>query len=487
MRTRAAVLVALLALSSVSAFPIPSQPYEATLGFARGIDALPEAPFVSGRMQANATADGPFVAYNLTGFLLTGLTKVCWGGLVPDCWEDPDGGIQVRFEDGSGMGLQFPRPVRASLTSNHSLAAFVDASIGYNFGGQGIDLGPSIAAVHVEATMRLDGLPVLPETDEHDLRTNAGGIMVLDGTGHVEHAGATRAMRGERASVSFQGRPALAEFGTDATLTPFVSGTAHFVPADREATRRGVDFSRIAELAQDLRPSARADPVQAELTALLGSILDGALVRLPANEPGQVDLFGALGQGAANTTFLRFDSLAAESDGATLRLAGEGPLHIQSGRVQGAQQLVGFMPWWAWILWIAAIGLWIARLVRKPAPFNDKWDRLHWVPWVANPVAFLLAFWIWDTAVHQAWGISLLRGSGGSAGLTFLLVTQVLLGFLVQLVVVTPLSSILKSGSRFAGQGRFMGLHRPVALVVGFLVGSSLLLSYIDFMLGLLA
>jgi hypothetical protein len=492
----AVALAAALVPTAEAVFPIPTQQYSETRAF---VDITAPAPenltLLSGSLTAVAApAVGPFAYFNATGFTLTGLTKVCWLGALPECVSGP--GLRLEAAAGSSFAVQFPRPAQAGATSSHSLGTFIDPGQELDFNGYRARVRDSLAAVHVGGQATLTGLPAMPDTALHDLsQDNAAGLVLLDPRSAVTIQGgpAPRTLRGESLALTFQGTPAVAPFAVEATLLPFAaSSTSHWVQAPTADAERGTDLVRFTRLVADVRSglgAGEAEPAAGTpdvgLQQVLGAILSGALLSSgDLDSPEELGNFTGLLKGV---TLLRFESLDATAQGGQVELVGEGPLYLQKGRVVGAPGLAGLLPWWAWLLWVAAIGLWIARLVLKPAKQNERWDRLRWVGWAAGAVVGLFVFWLWDGVVHQVWGLSLLRGGGGPAGAIFLLVVEVLIGLAIYVAVVMPMSSLLKSGARFAGQGRFMGLHRPVAMLLGYVLGAVLLLSYIDLILGAFA
>ena len=498
----AVALVALLA-APVQGFPIGSQDYNASVPFVGGVDSLSSATFLSGSIDATtAPSKGAFVFLNTTGFSVAGLTQVCWtpttGLALPEC--ATGNALRIDAPAGATFGMEYPKEVGLQVESRHSFAFFVDVGRTLDFVGHKVTLGRDLAAVHVGGRVTFPALPALPATAQQDLSpSNSAGLALLDARGHLllVDGAHSRTLNGPLA-LTMQGLPAIAPFAATATLVPFMPGsTARFAPADADAAKVGVDLAHVQGMANDLQqalggkqqtssPSSsppKANPLQPVLSAILG----GALLRPPANLT-QLDIgAGNLTSIAHGITLLRFDSMmaTAASDG-SVALAGGGPLQITGGRVVGAPSLLGIMPWWCWVLWVAALGMWVARLVVKPAKENEQWDKLRWVGWVAGPVMSILVFWLWDGQVYKVWGLSFLRGTGGAVGMGLLLVMEALIGLIIYLVLVMPLSSLLKSGARFAKQGRFMGLNKPVAMLLGFLLGSTLLLSYMDFMIRLL-
>lgn len=492
-----ALVAALVAVDSAQAFPIGRQDYQATIPFGQGL-AGSTGTILSGEVQAEFPAiPGPFVLLQTEGLAIDGIDKVCWSGARPDC---AGPGVRLDVLDGAAIGLKFPTPVQVSLSSAHSLAFFLDLGDDLEFEGFSDPLLPSLAAVHVEGRMRLDA-PHMPVTATHALAEhNAAGLLLLDDRSRIQVLEGSRVIHtlsGSTASLTFQGTPRVAPFGAGSTILPFTAGAkATLVPATPAAAQEGMDLARLDNLSSELSSSLGGNPKGGtmgddlkSLQPLLGAVLAGALLALPDLQAMQAegappaDLASVVGQ----MTLLRFDSLTASaSPDDTVELTGSGPLRIQAGRVVGAPSLLGLMPWWCWLLWTAAVGMWIARLAMKPPKENERWDRLRWVGWVAGPLVGAVVFWVWDAQVHSVFGLSLLRGGAGGAGTALSMLTVVLIGIIVYLAAALPLSSLLKSGARFAGQGNFMGLHRPVGLVLGLLLGATLLLSYVDLLIRML-
>lgn len=493
----AVALAAALVPTAEAVFPIPTQEYRETRAFVDITAPSQEnLTILSGSLTAAAApAVGPFAYFNATGFAIAGLTKVCWLGTLPDCVSGQ--GLRLEGSAGSSLAVQFPRPAQAGVSSTHSLGTFIDPNQELDFAGYRVRLRDSLAVVHVGGQATLTGLPAMPETAAHDLsQDNAAGLVLLDPLTTVTLQGgpAPRTLRGENLALTFQGAPSVAPFAVEATLLPFAStSTSHWVQSPTADAERGTDLVRFSRLVSDVQSglggSGGQDPgfqtPDLGLQQMLGAILSGAL--LSAGDLASPEALGNFTGLLKGVTLLRFDALDATAQGGEVELVGQGPLYLQKGRVVGAPGLAGLMPWWAWLLWLAAIGAWIARLVLKPAKENERWDRLRWVGWAAGSVVGLFVFWLWDGVVHAVWGLSFLRGGGGSTGLIFLVIVEGLIGLVIYVAVVMPMSSLLKSGARFAGQGRFMGLHRPVAMLLGYVLGAVLLLSYIDLILGAFA
>ncbi|HJQ92692.1 MAG TPA: hypothetical protein VJ874_00230, partial [Candidatus Thermoplasmatota archaeon] len=208
------------------------------------------------------------------------------------------------------------------------------------------------------------------------------------------------------------------------------------------------------------------------------ALFAGAVLSLPAS--------GAGGDGFA---FARTPTLEVRGlqDG-RLAWSGKAALDVHDGRVEGAQPLhgIGFvaLPWWGWLLWIAALTVWIVRLVRKPEKKNPRWDPHKWVGWVASAVVFLLVFWLWDLEMRAVLGLSLF--SGHLTGQMFLLIglLQVATLGLLSFAAIAPLRMILRNTSLLLHQGTFMGLAGAVAGLLGFLIGATLLRSGLDLVFG---
>jgi hypothetical protein len=168
----------------------------------------------------------------------------------------------------------------------------------------------------------------------------------------------------------------------------------------------------------------------------------------------------------------------------SVALAGQGPLQVQGGAVVDAPALVGFavfqMPWWSYLLWIAAIGLFIARLVMKPVKEDPVLDRYRWVGLVCSIVLLLLFLWLWDSEVNAVLGISLLHGGASADAILVLGALELVPMFAVMFAVIAPIRMILRNGVLLAGKGRFMGLPGAFAYPFGYILGAPLLLAYLN-------
>jgi hypothetical protein len=254
-------------------------------------------------------------------------------------------------------------------------------------------------------------------------------------------------------------------------------------PARQDAADVGLDLQRIAGLGNNLNQASKvggsADAPSLSLgplEPLLSHLLNGAVLTLPTKT--------SAGNPVRQLGFVRFDTLDASSDGSAVALAGSGPLQVQDGQVVDAKPLVGFaifqMPWWSYLLWIAAIGLFVARLVTKPPKDHPVFDRYRWVGLVCSVLLFLLFFWLWDLEVRAVWGISLLTGNASGESFMVLAALELAPMFAVLFAVVAPIRMILKNGVLLARGGRFMGLPGAFAYPLGFIFGAPLLLAYLN-------
>jgi hypothetical protein len=380
--------------------------------------------------------------------------------------------------------------VSATATAAHALVLPVD------FGGQadleGLDLGPSLVALGVAGEVSLD-LPAIPATAPVLMTSStAAALVALDDTTilTVSEGGLPlHDSAGEATPWLLQGAPSMGTVGTDLMVVPFGSGSRlEMGPADAEAADRGLDVRRLNDLLGQL-DAAGAGSRSAQGSQAVGQldfgflqpvvtrILNGAFVDTPLPREGA-------GFPLASMRLVRFSHLTAVPAGPELAVEGAGPLDVDQGRVAHAPALLGVgwvqLPWWSYLLWALAIAAFVVRIVLRSPKRNERWDRLRWVGWIARPVAWVLFWLLWDNEVHAVWGVSLLSGGASGEQLIPILALEVLPLGLVYLGAVTPLRILFRSSLRIAGQGRFMGLSAPAATLLGFLLGATLMLSFVD-------
>ncbi|HEX2066054.1 MAG TPA: hypothetical protein VHI93_04495 [Candidatus Thermoplasmatota archaeon] len=475
--------VALLLAPQAQAALNGDHPYEAALPYQPGLGA-DAGPFtlLSGSLEAKlSNVAGPYGFFQSGGTRLAGLTRVCFQAT---CYSSPSGQLALVVADGGSFGLRFPKPSSAEAQADHALALLVDF-----MGKQELStfsLGKTLLAPAVEGRVAFTRLPTIPATaaapNAAGTTPDAGGLVGLDDATRIQVLDGTQVKLGPGAKVpvSFQGQPALGEVRAGLLALPFEAGsTARLRPADPEAAATGLDLDRLEGLFAKLAgPGAGGPAFSLEafrpVASLLPGMLNGALVTLPAREGGNP---------AKQFGLVRFGLLDASSDGGGVAVSGAGPVQVKDGEVAHAAPLVGFallqMPWWSYLLWAAALGLLVARVVVKP-PKEHPLDRYRWVGLACTGLLFLLFFWLWDQEVQAVWGVSLLEG--GVSGEALLLLAALELGpmFAVLFAVVAPIRVILRSGVLLAGQGRFMGLPGAFAYPFGYVLGAPLLLAYLN-------
>jgi hypothetical protein len=459
-------------------------PYQAGLGSGSTSFTL-----LSGSLDAKMpVVSGPYGFFQTDEARLTGLTRVCFQA---SCQTSPAGQLSIVVASGGSFGVRFPKPTSSEAQADHVLGLLVD------FGGKqdlnGFGLGKTLMAPSINGRFAFTALPSIATTtntpDAIGAHPNAGGLVALDDKTRIQVLDGTQVKTsfpaGKQDPIAFQGQPALNGLHPSLMVLPFESGsTAHMAPADQAAADLGLDLERVAGLGNNLNQAGKVGSSTGApqlslgpLEPLLPHLLNGALLRLPTNST-------AGGNPAKQIGLVRFDTLDAKSDGLQVAVSGAGPLEVQDGEIAHATPLVGFavfqMPWWSYLLWIAAIGLFVARLIVKPPKDNPTLDRYRWVGWVCTILLFLLFFWLWDMEMKAVWGVSLL--GGGASGEAALVVAALELApmFAVLFAVVTPIRMILKNGVLLARGGRLMGLPAAFAYPFGYILGAPLLLAYLN-------
>jgi hypothetical protein len=306
-------------------------------------------------------------------------------------------------------------------------------------------------------------------------------IEVLDGTAQRAN------LHGKVDPVTFAGAPALAPVLAQLVVVPFDAGAdAHFRSATRAAAETGLDADRINGLMGQLYHANAGAPTQANPIAagafapykgVVAALFGGAVLNLPtaANASAAVK----------QLAFARTPSLDVKGVSGGLAWSGKATLEIRQGHVVGAPKLYGWsflsLTWWSWLLWAAALGVWIARLSLKPEKHHPTWDRFKWIGWVAGPLVLLLVLLLWDNEVHAVFGASALR-VGTSSMQVFLAFAGLELATFAYMsfAAIAPLRMLLRNGSLLLRQGTFMGLTGAIAALLGFLLGATLLRSFLD-------
>jgi hypothetical protein len=488
MLRRAALLAAAILVLMPPAQAASHAPdYSVTIPYLTDLRPDGNLTVVSGAMAATLpAASGAAGFFNTTGAAITGLTRVCWTSADADCADAPTGSLRIDVVRGA-FAVRLPDPVRLDAGADHGMALFYDFAQQRDLNSLG--LGRSLAMPAVGGSVSYGAIPAIP------LRTPDGdgdGVAVALDAGtriEVRRAGAlVHAIEGKQDPLLFQGAPALAPFGAALMVLPFGEGARLQVrAAELRDAQAGLDLARLAALISSLEGArAGGDSGNAVSDVDLGPVesvaprlLNGAVVTLGT------DVDNLLASILSN--FARIDTLTVTPTERGVHMEGDGPLVLQDGHVVRSHPLVGFgllqMPWWSWLLWAAGIAAFVMVLVRRPAKENERWSRLNWVGWVALAVTAPLVFWLWDREVARVWGVSILTPGLDAEALRFAAVVELLPALAILFAVVSPLRLVLRHGLRLAGQGRFMRLAAPAALLLGYLAGVGLMHAYIDLFL----
>lgn len=496
MRRWPALLLMFLVVPGAAGQINSHQPFFADYGFADA-DEPEVVSILSGEMDVTIhETRSPFAFFGTRGLTITGLEQVCWGQPGQPgggCLQDD--GLRIRVHDGGAAGLQFPIDVSGTYEAAHALGLFM------RFEGEDVnslDLDQGLMAPSIDGTMAFDdigrvgkvplGAAAIPLPGANLVPASRDTVVdVLAANGNL-----VERLTGKQDILYFEGRPEIAPFSSDFPILPFEDlSFTRFRPAPVGAAAEGLDFERINQLFDALDESNRVQGEQGgsgnvttgsgPIEQLLSEVLNGALLRFP--------------QGANVTqaevqrefTIVRFDALVVENQGGELAWTGRAAMQYREGEVKGAPDLVGFwffqLPWWGYLLWIAAIGLIVARVVVQPPKHHALWDRFRWIGWASGGVIFLLVAFLWDLEMRTVWGTSVLTTSVSGTAFWVTLLVQFLTMGIVLGVVAAPLSIIIKNSLMLGGQGTFMRLGGPTAFLLAYLIGATLLLSYLELIL----
>lgn len=468
--------------------------FQPEFSYMRGLDANGELAVVSGELEATLVpAPGSFGFFDSPGLTISGLDRVCWGN---QCDDSPSRALTVTVAAGGSFALCFPTQPTARVEADHALGMFSDLAQDDDLNS--FRVGKSLVAPVVGGVLTFGTLASVPSSGlssssllSTPCNTSAGLAALDDQTRVVIKDGATTldTLAGKEALLLFTGQPRIPAVEAGFLIAPFGSGShAHFEPAGASAAGTGLDIQRVQSMFQRVDASHSAGTVDRTQTdtdttgakAFLAALLNGALLGLPDGVGNSTEF------DPTTLQFARFTTLSVTSNGNDLAWDGKASLEIADGKVTGAHPLIGFgpfqMPWWSYVLWLAALTVFIVRLVRKPDKSHPRWDRFKWVGWVAGPLAWILVFLLWDAEVHAVLGSSLLRDATGQARLVIGLVEFALLS-LVAFIAAAPLRILLRNSSLLAHQGTFMGLAGAVSALLGFLFGATYLRAYLGLIL----
>ncbi len=491
------VLVALLLIPAVSGQINGVHEFTADYDYA---DANGQSPFtvVSAAIHAELNgADGSFGFFDTQGFRIDGVERVCWkNNRDQGCAEGHELGLMT--EAGGSVGVRLPDPVDGTYTADHALALWMDFDQGEDLNTFG--LGETLLAPSVGGSMALGDIDHIPLQNIHFIDPErAGGLAGLDDDTVIRIDGVVGVLgdgcvppscrfNGKDTVFTFEGSPVISPFEVGFGLMPFGPGSATtFSPATDEAVAEGLRFARINEMLAAVE-SANAqsggsetqqiDSATEELEVVLQETLAGALITIPTSSEAD---FGEVFR------LNRFTTLTMAADANGLHGEGTTAFRVADGEVTGAQPLFGVwlfkLPWWGFALWAVAIGLWVTRLVTKPEKKHERWDRYKWVGLVFALLMGLLVFALWDMEMAHVFGTSLFTTSASGQALWATVGIQVATFLLVFGIVATPIQMVLKNSLLLAKQGTFMGLATGTGILLSYVLGATLLLSYLDLIL----
>ena len=492
------VLLLLAAPFGQAAFNDPL-PYSATSAYSESMDAI--TALLSGAVQYEGSdARDASLLLGTDGFTVSGLQRVCW--------EDANGnnrcrdgdGLSVQLQSGGSVAFRTPETYNVSMDADHALAFFADA--GQMFGadhdeqiafGQSIVAFPTGEEIHISDLAPIPTPPRSSYSSFNDAIDDLALLFTLSGTSTLTlHDGSDtfETLSGNGQWVGFQGMPEFTTIHANVVALPMPDGaTATFIRSPEEAAQEGLQLDNLKGALGSIETSEGASddgslgPIEQASTQLAG-FLNGALLGFA--EGGMNEADGAAGL-LNSITVVRFEEMQATRDGDTVVYEGAAPLQIQGGDVVGAQPLIGIAPLSAFIFWAIAIILFVVCLVLKPAKHNKFWDNFQWVGWVAGAVAVIIVFFMWDRAMVQLYGTSLLSGGATGTTLGVIAALQLVPLLLAGLFFGLPTRIITTSVTRLAGQGRMMRIGNVIAPFVTFLMGLPLMLALLALILDMVA
>ncbi len=487
MRTVAFLSVlALLVLVPTSQAAInPDRPFETTTGYTEsfdGIDAL---------VSAETSLESPG-AHN--GSLFLGADTFTFGSLERLYWEDNNGDVQfhdginlqVRVENGSSVAFRHPGQYDLAFRADHAVAFFADAEA--MFGDdqdEELGFGPSLVAIPYQGQTVMPDLGTLPPTpittqnNFNDFIENSALLLSFtDNSAFTlidSNGGTIEVLEGPNRWVGFQGTPTVGPINARLVALPTPDGaTMDFAPSAHATDALNTQHLEAAlEVLREAEDGGDQLSDLDEITDGLAPVLNGAFLGVSSIEGASpTDLLG-------NITIVRFTTMNAERDGGQLQWNGAAALQIQDGDVAGADPLIGIFPWWSLLLWGVAIVSLVLRFVLKPDKSHPRWDQLGWVGWVGGILAGILVFILWDRETKALWGTSVLSGDASGTAYLVIAAVQLVPLLLAGICIGLPSRILIKSGTRFAGQGNLMRIGAIIAPFLVFLLGAPLMIDYL--------
>ncbi len=446
---------------------------------------------VSGQLDAGlAKTTGPFGFFGVKGFTIQDLNMVCWGkpSELPQAMATKsqciEGNLRIDVEDDSNIALQFATRTTGSYSADHALALFLRQR-GDDLNT--LSLNQSMLVPAINGKMDFGDIPAFSYQTWRTVPLVFNLLVPTSESTTISIAGgASHTLSGRDEFVTFFGDPRIEVFGSDFVALPFTDGSnAEFSPADPEAAKEGLDFTRVEQVLNLLQgASAEQSNEQSEdigdnpFADSMSEVLNSALIRVPSKPDVDADV------AKDEVAIVLFQDLAVANGGGDLAWDGDAAFQYQGGEIAGSQSLYGVwlvkLPWWGWLLWAVAIGLFVTRMVLKPEKKHERWDRYKWIGWVSGILMFALVFFLWDLEMRSVWGTSIMSTSATGTAFWVTFGIQLATFFMVLGVLGWPLGIIIKNALLLSRQGTFMNLGKPVAVLLAFLLGATLFLAYLE-------
>lgn len=465
-------------------------PYEGEGKYLTELNGLPG--FVSGALDFHGEgAKNGSMLLGTGGVAVTGLDQVCWQeGSSGKCRTGDD--LSVELLDGGSVAFRTPRSYDVDMAADHVLAFFGDASVLFGEDRpEQLEYGPSIIAFPTGEQITITNVEPIPPPSRQQfgnfndaLRDLALLVTLSDSSTLVVRNGADTlaTLEGNGEWVGFHGSPIFSTVTAILAAVPMPEGTtASFTPSPPRAAREGLSAESLQAATSSLADAEGEGDAQAlggatDAADALAGFLNGALLNFDdADVQGEVSGLELLDR----VTLVRFHEMDATRIDSAIAYEGAAPLQVAEGEVAGASPLIGFAPLAAYILWGLAVVALVLRMVLKPSKSNVLWDRLHFVGWIGGAVAGLIVFFLWDRAMVNLWGTSILTSGASGATLGVITAIQLVPLLLAALFFGLPIRIMTQSITRFAGQGRMMNIGDVIAPFATYLLGVPLLLSLV--------
>ncbi|MGB0653198.1 MAG: hypothetical protein ACPGQL_08350 [Thermoplasmatota archaeon] len=470
----------LAAVPSASAGLTPTTDYDRTYRFSDGFGG--GLFVVSGELDLELRDGGGGQVYRQADDMeVRDLVRVTWQepGRSPREEVSTSGDLRLRVREGGNVAMDLPGDATTTVRSPHALSLFSDLS------DESAQQVGTVRLRQAVAASLLDG-----EVDLRPAGIVQGGTLIVMEETRVDILDGGRlvtSVMAEDSIITFDGRPDIPTFTPRDVILPFRDGArADFSTASDAAAQEALAPERLGHVLEDLAGAQGAAVEGLEtfgdfMGDALPGMLDAAIIGAPA-EPGSTQTDGEL-------VIVRFDELTATRD-AGVRMQGDAKLAVEGQSVDGGPALYGFFwfqfPWWSYLLWAAAIGLFIWRLVAKPEKEHETWDRYRWIGWVSSLLVGVGLFIWWDFEVRGLWGTSLLSGdTSDPLALLLVAVIQMAPFSLAGAAVLVPLRILGRSIFRLTGQGTFMGIDRAIAALLAFIPMVLLYRPYLELILTL--